>query len=422
MKFDADRIRTHFPSLSVTDSGRRRIYFDNPGGTQVAKSVVDRTVQYLTHSNANCGGAFETSVRTDQILRQAHDAAAAFLNAESGEEIVFGQNMTTLTFAMSRTLGRTLRPGDELIVTRMDHDANVSPWLHLADDLGLEVRWLDFSPETFRYDLKDLERLLSGRTRVVAVNHASNAIGTINDVRRIGEMVHEAGALVYVDSVQYAPHGPVDVQHLDCDFLVCSAYKFFGPHQGLLYGRHSILESLRPYKVRPASEKLPVRHETGTLSHEGLAGTLGAIEYLEWVGHEMGDPGRQDPSVSPRTQRLHAGMTAIRAYEQNLCARLLAGLHHIGGIRIYGLSEPDDLPDRVPTVAFTVEGHSPRNVAQYLGDRGIFTWDGDYYALEVIRRLGLHDSGGMVRVGLAHYNTEEEVDELLQALNDLRKG
>ena len=283
MALDVDQIREQFPSLSVEDDALPRIYFDNPGGTQVSRRVIDRMVRYLESDNANSGAPFRTSEETDQLLAGSHEAVAAFLNAESGREIVFGQNMTTLTFAMSRTLGRTMRSGDEIVVTRMDHDGNVSPWLFLAEDLDLTIRWLDFSPETYRYDLSELDGLLNERTRLVAVNHASNAIGTINDVRSVARRAHAAGALVYVDAVQYAPHAAIDVRSLECDFLVCSSYKFFGPHQGILWGREALLERLVPYKVRPCDDRLPVRFETGTLSHEGIAGRSGGRSNAQQV-------------------------------------------------------------------------------------------------------------------------------------------
>ena len=422
MLFDVQRVRSEFPSLSVRDNDKPRVYFDNPGGTQVAQRVIDRTVQYYSTSNSNHGGSFSTSIASDVVLSEAHAAVAAFLNASSADEVVFGQNMTSLTFAISRSLGRTMKAGDEIVVSRMDHDANISPWLLLADDLDLTVRWLDFDPETFRYDLHGLDNVLSDRTRLVAVNHASNAIGTINDVRQVAEKAHAAGALVYVDSVQFAPHAAIDVQALNCDFLVCSAYKFFGPHQGMLWGKRSVLEQLEPYKVRSADDNLPFRFETGTLSHEGLAGTLGAIEYLEWLGAEMGEPIPALVETSDRTRVLHSAMNAICSYEQKLCADLIDGLQDIEGLRIFGLTHPADLVDRVPTVSFTLAGFSPAAVTQFLAAQNIFAWEGDYYAVEVVRRLGLAESGGMVRVGLAHYNTPAEIDSLITTLKALNVG
>ena len=429
MSLDPESVRARFPSLHTGAGEKPRIYFDNPGGTQVADLVIDRTVRYFRENNANTHGTFETSRRSDALLQEAHESMAAFLNAPSWREIIFGQNMTSLTFSISRSIGRTLREGDEIILTRMDHDGNVSPWLMLAEDCGARVVWLDFDPETSRYRMDMLPDLLSPRTRIVCVNHASNAIGTINDVAAIGRMAHEAGALVYVDSVQYAPHAPIDVQALGCDFLVCSAYKFFGPHQGILWGRRELLESLTPYKVRPADDELPVRFETGTLSHEGIAGTLGAIEYLEWVGKTMGI-GTETASAgttgeaggqADRTKTLHSGMRAIAVYEHALTLRLIRGVESIPGLRIYGLTGEDEMADRVPTVSFTSARHSPLALSEALGEHGIFTWEGDYYAMEVIARLGLAASGGMLRTGLAHYNTAGEVDTFLNVLEQIQK-
>ena len=413
---DVQLIRDQFPSLHKRDSGRPRIYFDNPGGTQVPQHVIDRTVDYFEDTNANTHGYFATSFQSDTLIDAAHAGMAALLNASSPVEIIFGQNMTSLTFSMSRSIGRTLVPGDEIILTRMDHDANISPWLWLAQDLGLTVKWLDFDPDTYRYDLDSLDAILGPLTRLAAINYASNALGTINDVRRIGERVREAGGLVYVDAVQYVPHAPTDVQALGCDFLLCSAYKFFGPHQGILWGRQELLESLFPYKVRPADEALPVRFETGALSHEGLAGTLGAIEYLEWVG-SLAHPGEVD-----RRGLLVAAMESIAAYEIPLCRRLIDGIQSIGGLTIHGLTDPSDLGERVPTVSFVSDRHSPEHIARALGEENIFSYDGDYYAQEVIQRLGLADSGGMLRVGLAHYNTEEEVDTFIRTLHGIQSS
>jgi cysteine desulfurase family protein (TIGR01976 family) len=418
MSIDVDRIRSLFPALALEDDGQPRVYLDNPAGTQVPRQVLDRTQEYLVHMNANGGGAFRTSVASDALLDEAHRAMADLLNAPAWEEIIFGQNMTTLTFAVSRALGRGFEPGDEIIVTRMDHDANVAPWLHLADDLGLVVRWLPFDPATYRYDLDVLDGLLTDRTRLAAVNYASNALGTVNDVREIGRRVHEAGGLIYVDAVQYVPHRTTDVQALDCDFLVCSAYKFFGPHQGILWGRRALLEEMRAYKVRPASDELPVKFETGTLSHEGMAGTLGAVEYLAWVGETMGqDFHGQYAHFGPRRRHVHAAFEAIAAYERTLCRHLIDGLQDLPGVHIHGLTDPGDLEDRVPTVSITLDGEHPRAAAERLAAENIFVWDGDYYAWEVVRHLGLHERGGMVRIGLAHYNTTEEIDRLLEVLS-----
>jgi len=415
--FDVAQVRAQFPALAQVDEGQPRVYFDNPGGTQVPNHVLDRTRDYLVRMNANGGGAFRTSIDSDALLDEAHAAMADLLNAASPDEIIYGQNMTTLTLAISRSLARWFEPRDEIILTRMDHDANVSPWLLIAEDLGLKIKWLPFNTETYRYDLGDLDALLTDRTRLIAVNYASNAIGTINDVRAITERVHAAGGLVYVDAVQYVPHAPTDVQALGCDFLACSAYKFFGPHQGILWGRRELLEKLKAYKVRPASNALPHKFETGTLSHEGMAGTLGAVEYLTWLGETMGGPFQDTfPHLSGRRRTLHTGMATLAAYERTLGARLVVGLEQLPGIKIHGITDPAHFDERVPTVAFTLEGRAPRAIAEHLAAHNIFVWDGHYYALEVVRHLGVTEQTGMVRVGLAHYNTAEEVDRLLAAL------
>ena len=316
-----------------------------------------------------------------------------------------------MTFSVSRALGRELKPGDEIVITRLDHDANISPWLLLAHDTGAVVRWVDIRKEDCTLDMADLEAQINSKTKIVATGYASNAVGTINDVKTIVEMAHAVGALAYLDAVQYAPHGPIDVQALGCDLLVCSAYKFFGPHVGILYGKLDLLDRLSAYKVRPADDRPPYKFETGTLNHEGIAGTRAAVEYLAQI------PNLQSPvSKGNQRRRIMAGMTAIKEYEKTLSARLISGLQQIKGLKIWGITNPAQLDRRVPTVSFTLEGHSPREIAEYLGQRGIFVWDGNYYALAVMERLGLEPTGGMVRVGPVHYNTEEEIERLLNAL------
>jgi cysteine desulfurase family protein (TIGR01976 family) len=414
------QIRPHFPALALQDDGRPRVYLDNPGGTQVPKQVLDRMAGYLIRTNANHGGNFRTSEESDAVLAEARRAVADLLNAPSDQEIVFGPNMTSLAFAFSRSLARELRPGDEIVLTRMDHDGNVSPWLLAAAEREVEVKWLDFSPETYRYNLNDLEGLLTERTRLVAVNYASNALGTINDVRAVAEMAHAAGALVFADAVQYVPHGPTDVQALGCDFLACSMYKVFGPHVGVLWGREALLDRLPAYRVRPADSRPPGKFETGTQNHEGQAGALGAVEYLEWVGATQAPEHHARYARFPERRRhVHAAMAAIKAYEETLSARLIAGLQQVPGLSIHGLTDASSLAERVPTVSFTLAGRHPADVARALAAENIFVWDGDYYAVEVIQRLGLADVGGMVRVGAAHYNTLEEIDRLLAALRAL---
>jgi len=411
MPYDILSVRSEFPSLSVTDNGQRRVYFDNPGGTQVAKRVITRMTDYFTTMNTNGGGAFITSRLSDALVDETHAALADLVGAKDPDEIIFGQNMTTLTLHVSRSIGNTLSKGDEIVVTRMDHDANISPWLLMAEDHGLTVRWLDFSPDTYRYDIESLASVLNSKTKLIAVNYASNATGTVNDIKTITKMAHEVGALVFVDSVQFTPHFATDVVDLDCDFLACSAYKFYGPHQGMLWGRRHLLEGLKPYKVRPASNALPHSYETGTQSHEGMTGTLGAIEHLEWIGTSMGSGG------TSRRARIVSAFDLIAEYERKLCTRLIRGLQSIPGVVVHGLTAAEDMKDRVPTVAVTKKGHHPRQLAELLGGANIFVWDGHYYAIEVVNRLGLMESGGMLRIGLGQYNTAEEVDALLNCLD-----
>jgi cysteine desulfurase family protein (TIGR01976 family) len=411
-------VREQFPSLD-----RPAIFFDNPGGTQISRQSAGRIQRYLMECNANHGGAFATSVQSDAILSEAHAAMADFLNAARPEEIIFGNNMTSLTLHISRSLAQTLDPGDEIVLTHLDHDANVSPWLLAARDRGCRVTWIDFDVEDCTLKLDELEQALERRPKLVAFGYASNAVGTINPVRKITQMAHAAGALVYVDAVQFAPHGPIDVQDLDVDFLVCSSYKYFGPHAGALYGRYALLDELKAYKVRPAPDSLPGRFETGTQNHEGIAGVLGAMEYFEWLGKTFGsgqEEGLHERGYTGRKLDLKKAMTALRAYEFELSRALLSVLEQIPGLRLYGLADPHKLDLRVPTFAFTLEGKHPREVAEVLARENIFVWDGNYYALEVTTRLGLEQSGGMVRVGAVHYNTLDEVARLGEVLKKIR--
>ena len=397
------------------------MYFDGPGGTQVPQAVIDAMAEYFRLANANHAGHFITSRRNDQTIDQARAAMADFLNAASSAEIVFGANMTTLTFNLSRALGRTLKPGDEIVVTRLDHDANISPWLAL-EELGVEVKWADFDVETCQLDLEHLTSLLTEKTKLVAVGYASNAVGTINPIGRIAALARNVGALLWVDAVHYAPHGPIDVQTLGCDFLVCSAYKFFGPHVGVLWGRLELLEELQAYKVRPAQATPPHKFETGTLNHEGLAAVTAAIDYLAELGRNNGSYLEGTVNLDDyegRRKELKQAMNAIAAYERPLFAYMMAEVQKIPGITVYGITNPEEFDQRCPTLAFTRSGFTPAEMAAHLGDQGIFVWDGNYYALAVTERLGLEESGGMVRVGLAHYNTKEEVDRLITALREM---
>jgi cysteine desulfurase family protein (TIGR01976 family) len=411
---DIDWVRAQFPALGLEVNGRPAVYFDGPGGTQVPQRVIDAMRDYLVSSNANTHGAFATSRRSDEVIAQAHAAVADLLGCDAAE-VVFGPNMTTLTFSLSRALGRELGPGDEVVVTRLDHDGNVAPWCAL-EERGCRVRFVDITPSDCTLDMADLERQITPRTRLVAFGYASNAVGTINDVEEIVRRAHAVGALAYVDAVHYAPHGPIDVRRLDCDFLVCSPYKFFGPHAGALYGKLEHLTRLRPYKVRPASEENPWRWETGTQNHEGQAGIVAAVDYLAELGR------RASPDAVSRRAALLAAYEVIRPYERGLAERLISGLLAIPGLTFYGIKEPARFAQRVPTVAIRMAGRAPRDVASCLGEQGIFTWDGNYYALNLSERLGVEPSGGMLRIGLVHYNTAREVDRLLAALGESAAG
>ncbi|MEW6368605.1 MAG: cysteine desulfurase-like protein [Acidobacteriota bacterium] len=409
-----DEIRSHFPSLSCIEGVRPPVFFDNPGGTQVVREAVDAVDDYYLRHNANHGGVFATSVRSDAILHEAHAAMCDFLGAASPDEIVFGPNMTSLVFNVSRAIGRTLRAGDEIVVTRLDHDANIAPWLALQD-CGIRIRWADIHPEDCSLDMESLERAITDRTRLVALGLASNAVGTVSDVKSAVKLARAAGAIVHVDAVHYAPHGPIDVQDLGCDLLSCSVYKFFGPHVGAMYGRYDLLDDLPAYKVRPAGDRPPHKFETGTQNHEGIAGTLGALRYLEGLGRAV------DARAASRRERLRAAMSAIRTHEQGLSRALIEKLSGIDGLRIWGITDLGQLDRRVPTVSFTMDGMSPREIAEYLAREGIYVWDGNYYALAVMERLGLQESGGMVRVGAVHYNKVDEVERLVEALGRMPK-
>jgi cysteine desulfurase family protein (TIGR01976 family) len=437
---DIKWILAQFPALTQEINDQPVIFFDGPGGTQVPGSVIDAIADYLVRSNANAHGYFATSARTDALIDSARVAMADFLGCDAGE-VVFGANMTTLTFALSRAIGRELQPGDEIIVTRLDHDANVSPWCALAER-GAIIRFVDINTEDCTLDLSDLERQINQRTRLVAIGYASNAVGTINDVAAIVRLAHAVGALVFVDAVHYAPHAPINVRSLDCDFLTCSAYKFFGPHVGILYGKREHLARLSPYKVRPASDEVPSRWETGTQNHEGLAGMVAAINYLAKLGCHVSpsvesellsslleaDTGKWEAfrcppshSASYRSRRaaIVTAMTAIQQYEKELSKQLISGLLEIPGLTLYGITNPERFAWRTPTVAITIAGHTPHSIAKALGDRGIFTWHGNFYAINLTERLGVEASGGLLRIGLVHYNTLAEIGQLLQALHEI---
>ncbi len=405
--FDVEACRRQFPALQCKIDGHFPLFLDGPGGTQVPQRVLDAMTHYLSVCNSNRGGCFTTSRESDALLDEAHRAAADLLNAPSPEEIVFGANMTTLTFHLSRAFARTLRPGDEILVTRLDHDANVSPWMLAARDAGASANLVDIHPGDCTLDLDDFRRRLTPHVRLVAVTCASNLVGSVNDVRTLAQWVHEAGALLYLDAVHYAPHRSIDVQEWDCDFLVCSAYKFFGPHVGLLWGKSNLLRRLPAYKLRPATNELPGRWMTGTQNHEGLVGVTAAIEYLASLGEG-----------ATRRERLVAAFAAIHERETMLADRLLDGLAARPRFRVWGISLPERRAERVPTVAITADDATPSQLAEHLAKREIYTWNGNMYALELTERLGVEDHGGLLRLGLTHYNTIEEIDRLLQALDE----
>ena len=416
--FDPEPLRRQFPSLGLTLDGHPAVFFDNPGGTQVPERVIDAVTSYYKHANANVGGAFETSRRTDAVVAEARLAMADLLNAPGPETIVFGPSMTALTFHLARSLAETIAPDDEVIVTALDHDANVAPWTDL-EAAGAVVKVVDVNLADGTLDLTSFARLLSPRTKLVAVTHASNAVGTVPDVAEITRLAHEVGALIFIDAVQYAPHGPIDVQTLDCDFLACSPYKFFGPHAGVLYGKAEHLTRLTPHKVKPSKNAIPYKWELGTLSHESLAGVSASIAYLESVGEHYGAPFRAGYEAAGYTGRrltLKTAMAAIKACEQTLSRHLLAGLQSLSDVTIYGLSDTSRLEERLPTVAWTWPRLSPRETAEYLAERGICVWSGNYYALRLMEAYGLEGHGGAVRVGLAHYNTTAEIDRMIAAL------
>ena len=408
---DIARVRSQFPSLSQSVAGQPAVFLDGPGGTQVPQRVIDAIGDYLKNSNANTHGAYATSRRTDAVVAEARAAMADFFGCDS-DEVVFGPNMTTLTFAISRSIGRELGPGDEILLTHLDHDANVSPWRAL-EERGVTIRFVDLNQDDCTLNMADLAQKISSRTRVVAVGYASNAVGTINDVKEIVRLAHKKGALAYIDAVHYAPHGPIDVRALDCDFLVCSSYKFFGPHMGILYGKREHLQRLQPYKLRANTNAVPCRWEWGTLNHECIAGITACVDYLADLGRQV------DMSVSTRRAALLAAYGAIQQYERGLAETLIGGLLAIPGLKFYGIRDIAKLDRRCPTVAVRVAGRTPLELATKLGDRGFFTWDGNYYALNLSERLDVEKDGGFLRIGLAHYNTAEEVQRFLVALREI---
>jgi len=403
-------VRGQFPSLKVEVGGKPAAFLDGPAGTQVPRQVMDAIQNYLTNANANTYGAFATSRRTNEMISAVRGAMADFFNC-AAEEVVFGQNMTTITLGLARAMGRELKAGDEIVVTTLDHDANVGPWRAL-EEKGVVVRQADIREADCTLDLEDLEKKITAKTKIVAIGYASNMVGTINPVAQITKMAHAVGALVFVDAVHYAPHGLLDVLALDCDFLACSPYKFFGPHMGTLYGKKEHLERLKPYKVRPATNVSPECWETGTQVHELIAGIGAAVDYIAELGRWC------DPTAKTRREALAAAFRTTVPYERTLLTKLLDGLETLQGIQVFGITDRARFDERCSTISFRIGEHNPTEIATFLADRGIFTWDGNFYALNLSERLGVEQKGGVLRVGLVHYNTAQEVDRLLEALHE----
>ncbi len=410
---DLTPLRDRFPALARTLDGRPCVFADAPGGTQVPGTVIEAMVSYLRASNANTHGAFVTSGETDRLIDDAHRAAADLLGCDA-DQVVFGPNATTLLFAVSRSIGRTLGPGDEVVVTRLDHDANIRPWVMAAEDAGATVRWVDVRDDDVTLDLDSFDAALGDRTRIVAFTLASNAVGTMPRAAELARRAHNAGAIVACDGVHVAQHRLVDVDAIGADLVVCSPYKVFGPHLGVLFGTRELLEELRPYKVRPASDENPWRWETGTQNHEGMAGFVAAVDYLADLGRTYGTPGGRR-----RRDALAAAFEVIGAHETTLSRRFLDGLQYVRGVRLFGIADPRRLDERTPTFSVRVGDQHPSETAKALGERGIFVWDGHYYALELMERLGLQQTGGAARIGFCHYNTTEEVDRVLTELRTL---
>ncbi|MBS1850406.1 MAG: cysteine desulfurase-like protein [Acidobacteria bacterium] len=408
---DLNWVRPQFPALTQIVNGHPAVFLDGPGGTQVPQRVLAAITDYLANSNANTHGVHATSRRTDAVIQAARAAMADFFHSDP-DEVVLGANMTSLTFMISRSIGRELGPGDEILLTVLDHDANVSPWRAL-EERGVTIRYVDIHEADCTLDLQDLASKLNPRTRLVAVGLASNAVGTINPVREIARLAHNVGALIYVDAVHYAPHGPIDVRALDCDFLVCSPYKFFGPHAGVLYGKREHLQRFRPYKVRPNTDAIPACWEQGTLNHESIAGVTACVDYLADLGR------RVEPGAATRRAALDAAYQAIQQHERELITLLINELLTIPGLKLYGIPEASRVEQRCPTISIRVAGHTPMQLSTKLAEQGFFTWEGNFYALGLSERLNVEKDGGLLRIGLAHYNTREEVERLVVALKKI---
>ena len=405
-------IRSLFPGLQRQVNGNQAIFFDGPGGSQSPESVGDAVKHYLLHQNANVGMSFATSKETDSLIEETMRACADFVGCEDYREIVFGQNMTSLTIQLASALSRTWGPGDEVVVTRSDHDANVRPWVLAAQWSGATVKWIDIDPGDCTYKVGTIDESINESTVMVAIGAASNFSGTINDVRGICSKAHSVGAEVFVDAVHYAPHALIDVRDMDCDYLACSSYKFFGTHQGILWGRFGRLAKLPVAKLRVSSEEVPYRWMTGTQGHESMAGTLAAIGHLEWLGRMI-----SEENIS-RREALRVAFSAIEEYESELCWRMIEGLKKMDGVKIWGITDPSMKDMRAPTVSFTHHSMTAEEIGGALADQGIFAWAGNFYALELSEALGLEPEGAL-RVGLLHYNTAEEVDSFLRLLSDI---
>jgi cysteine desulfurase family protein (TIGR01976 family) len=406
--FPLEWLRSAFPSLAVADDGNSRIYLDNPAGTQVPQRVADAICNTVLYENANLGGMFTTSQAAGRVIERGHQAMADLLGCDS-DEIIIGPNMTTLTYHFSRTIGRGLKAGDEIIVTQMDHEGNVSPWLQLAEDLGLVIRKLAFDRDSWRIENEALAALLTDRTKVLALSYASNLTGSINNVKELVALARERGILTYVDAVQFTPHGLVDVRDIDCDFLACSAYKFFGPHLGVLYGRRAVLEELDPYKCRCSTNELPYRFETGTPQIELIAGLAAAVDHFAALGEKAGGTG-------PVRNRIGVAFKKSIAHEGILAQKLIDGLMNIRGVSVQGITNPADIAHRVPTVSIVIEDIQPASLVQRLNEENIFCWSGHNYAWEVVHQLGIDPKSGVVRIGIANYNTTSEIDKTIESV------
>lgn len=418
---DSNALRQQFPAFNHCRNGQKPVYFDGAAGTQVPRQCIAAMTHYLSTCNANTGGVFASSIESDQILHEAHQGMADFVNASSAEEIIFGPNMTTLTLNLSRAIGKILKPGDEIVVTRLDHDANIRPWILAARDGGATVRWVDIHPENCTLDMEDLKRQINENTRLVAVTAASNLVGSKVNVAQVVKWAHEAGAWVFIDAVHYSPHGLIDVQEWNCDFLACSAYKFFGPHLGILWGRREFLEQLPVYKLRPSTESLPGRWMTGTQNHEALAGLTGTLDYLRSLGKTVSEAWKPGPGESENRFLLRAAMNGIQEYESKISTKLLHIFRDRPDFKIWGLTEENHQHQRVPTFAISHKAESAKELACYLANVQIFSWHGNMYAIELTERIGVEQKGGLLRISLVHYNTPEEMDLFASILNGFGK-